>query len=158
MVSLNGKGKENGHVQAYAPTGAMVLKRWGGLTSKLDDYPVTSEPLEASLPMTKIAIAYNCALTHKILRQKASSQGIPIHGKYSLNQLRTGIGSCSAVCRGTPTDCPRTVSGLCRRRCRSRPRATSPRKPNGRRNTTGRSLQLAILREFGKKYDFKISR
>ncbi|MCI6074400.1 MAG: hypothetical protein MR712_03290, partial [Bacteroidales bacterium] len=26
MVSLYVKGKENGHVQAYAPTGAMVLK------------------------------------------------------------------------------------------------------------------------------------
>ena len=26
MVSLYEKGKENGHVQAYAPTGAMVLK------------------------------------------------------------------------------------------------------------------------------------
>ena len=26
MVSLYGKGKENGHVQAYAPTGAMGLK------------------------------------------------------------------------------------------------------------------------------------
>ena len=38
------KGKENGHVQAYAPTGAMGLKRWGGLTSKLDGYPVTSDP------------------------------------------------------------------------------------------------------------------
>ena len=44
MVSLYVKGKENGHVQAYAPNGAMVLKRWGGLTSKLDGYPVTSEP------------------------------------------------------------------------------------------------------------------
>ncbi|MCI7598348.1 MAG: hypothetical protein MSS96_06485, partial [Bacteroidales bacterium] len=30
MVSLYVKGKENGHVQAYAPTGAMGLKRWGG--------------------------------------------------------------------------------------------------------------------------------
>ena len=44
MVSLYVKGKENGHVQAYAPTGAMVLKWRGSLTSKLDDYPVTSEP------------------------------------------------------------------------------------------------------------------
>ena len=44
MVSLYVKGKENGHVQAYAPTGAMGLKRWDGLTSKLDGYPVTSEP------------------------------------------------------------------------------------------------------------------
>ena len=44
MVSLYVKGKENDHVQAYAPTGAMVLKRWGGLTSKLDGYPVTSDP------------------------------------------------------------------------------------------------------------------
>ena len=44
MVSLYVKGKENGHVQAYAPNGAMVLKRRGGLTSKLDGYPVTSEP------------------------------------------------------------------------------------------------------------------
>ena len=44
MVSLYVKGKENGHVQAYAPTGAMGLKRWGSLTSKLDVYPVTSEP------------------------------------------------------------------------------------------------------------------
>ncbi|MDD6953855.1 MAG: hypothetical protein PUI88_07250 [Prevotella sp.] len=44
MVSLYIKGKENGHVQAYAPTGAMGLKRWGSLTSKLDGYPVTSEP------------------------------------------------------------------------------------------------------------------
>ena len=32
------------HWQAYAPTGAMVLKWWGSLTSKLDGYPVTSEP------------------------------------------------------------------------------------------------------------------
>ena len=38
MVSLYVKGKENGHVQAYAPTGAMA-------------------PLVASLSMTKIAIA-----------------------------------------------------------------------------------------------------
>ena len=30
MISLYVKGKENGHVQAYAPTRAMVLKRWGG--------------------------------------------------------------------------------------------------------------------------------
>ncbi|MDY4951768.1 MAG: hypothetical protein SO098_04755 [Prevotella sp.] len=44
MVSLYVKGKENGHVQAYAPTGAVGLKRWGGLTSKLDGYPITSEP------------------------------------------------------------------------------------------------------------------
>ena len=44
MVSLYVKGKENGHVQAYAPTGAMVLKWRGSLTSKLDGYPVTSEP------------------------------------------------------------------------------------------------------------------
>ena len=39
MVSLYVKGKENGHVQAYALTGAMGLKRWGGLTSKLDGLP-----------------------------------------------------------------------------------------------------------------------
>ncbi|WP_303222936.1 hypothetical protein [uncultured Prevotella sp.] len=44
MVSLYVKGKENGHVQAYAPNGAMVLKRRGGLTSKLDGYPVASDP------------------------------------------------------------------------------------------------------------------
>ena len=44
MVSLYVKGKENGHVQAYAPTGAMGLKRWGGLTSKLDGLPVASDP------------------------------------------------------------------------------------------------------------------
>ena len=43
MVSLYVKGKENGHVQAYAPTGAMGLKRWGGLTSKLDGLPVVRE-------------------------------------------------------------------------------------------------------------------
>ena len=44
MVSLYEKGKENGHVQAYAPTGAMGLKRWGGLTSKLDGLPIASDP------------------------------------------------------------------------------------------------------------------
>ena len=44
MVSLYVKGKENGHVQAYAPTGAMGLKRWGGLTSKLDGLPIASDP------------------------------------------------------------------------------------------------------------------
>ena len=44
MVSLYVKGKENGHVQAYAPTGAMGLKRWGGLTSKLDGLPTVSDP------------------------------------------------------------------------------------------------------------------
>ena len=38
------KGEGKGHVQAYAPTGAMGLKRWGGHTSKLDGYPVTSDP------------------------------------------------------------------------------------------------------------------
>ena len=44
MVSLYVKGKENGHVQAYAPTRAMGLKRWGGLTSKLDGLPIASYP------------------------------------------------------------------------------------------------------------------
>ena len=44
MVSLYVKGKENGHVQAYAPNGAMGLKRWGGLTSKLDGLPIASDP------------------------------------------------------------------------------------------------------------------
>ena len=44
MVSLYVKGKENGHVQAYAPTRAMGLKRWGGLTSKLDGLPTASDP------------------------------------------------------------------------------------------------------------------
>ena len=44
MVSLYVKGKENGHVQAYAPTGAMGLKRWGGLTSKLGGLPIASDP------------------------------------------------------------------------------------------------------------------
>ena len=44
MVSLYVKGKENGHVQAYAPTGAMVLKWRSSLTSKLDGYPITSDP------------------------------------------------------------------------------------------------------------------
>ena len=44
MVSLYVKGKENGHVQAYAPTRAMGLKRWGGLTSKLDGLPIASDP------------------------------------------------------------------------------------------------------------------
>ena len=44
MVSLYVKGKENGHVQTYAPTGAMGLKRWGGLTSKLDGLPSASDP------------------------------------------------------------------------------------------------------------------
>ena len=44
MVSLYVKGKENGHGQAYAPTGAMGLKRWGGLTSKLDGLPIASDP------------------------------------------------------------------------------------------------------------------
>ena len=44
MASLYVKGKENGHVQAYAPTGAMGLKRWGGLTSKLDGLPIASDP------------------------------------------------------------------------------------------------------------------
>ena len=44
MVSLCVKGKENGHVQAYAPTGAMGLRRWGGLTSKLGGLPIASDP------------------------------------------------------------------------------------------------------------------
>ena len=44
MVSLYVKAKENGHVQAYAPNGAMGLKRWGGLTSKLDGLPIASDP------------------------------------------------------------------------------------------------------------------
>ena len=44
MVSLYVKGKENGHVQAYAPTGAMVLKWRSSLTSELDGYPIASEP------------------------------------------------------------------------------------------------------------------
>ena len=44
MVSLYVKGKENGHVPAYAPTGAIGLKRWGGLTSKLDGLPIASDP------------------------------------------------------------------------------------------------------------------
>ena len=44
MVSLYVKGKENGHVQTYAPIGAMGLKRWGGLTSKLDGLPIASDP------------------------------------------------------------------------------------------------------------------
>ncbi|MCI6101935.1 MAG: hypothetical protein MR709_02670, partial [Bacteroidales bacterium] len=43
MVSLYVKEKENGHVKAYAPTGAMGLKRWGGLTSKFDGLPVVQE-------------------------------------------------------------------------------------------------------------------
>ena len=43
MVSLYVKEKENGPVQAYAPTGAMVLKRRSSLTSKLDGLPVTEE-------------------------------------------------------------------------------------------------------------------
>ena len=53
MVSLYVQGKENGHVQAYAPTGAMGLKRWGGLTSKLDGLPTASDPhlWSASLSM-----------------------------------------------------------------------------------------------------------
>ena len=44
MVSLYVKGKENDHVQAYAPTGAMVLKWRSSLTSELDGYPIASEP------------------------------------------------------------------------------------------------------------------
>ena len=44
MIGLYVKGKENGHVQAYAPTRAMGLKRWGGLTSKLDGHPIASDP------------------------------------------------------------------------------------------------------------------
>ena len=44
MVSLYEKGKENGHVQAYAPTGAMGLTRSGGLTIKLDGLPIASDP------------------------------------------------------------------------------------------------------------------
>ena len=39
MVSLYVKGKENGHVQAYAPTGALSLDQRDSLTSKLDGYP-----------------------------------------------------------------------------------------------------------------------
>ena len=38
------RGKENGHVQACAPIGAMVLKWRGSLTSKLDGLPIASEP------------------------------------------------------------------------------------------------------------------
>ena len=44
MVSLYVKRKENGHVQVYAPTGAMVLKWRSSLTSELDGYPIASEP------------------------------------------------------------------------------------------------------------------
>ena len=44
MVSLYVKGKENDHVQANAPTGAMVLKWRSSLTSELDGYPIASEP------------------------------------------------------------------------------------------------------------------
>ena len=50
MVSLYVKGKENGHVQAYAPNGAMVLKRRVPRRFR-------PTPLVASLPVTKIAIA-----------------------------------------------------------------------------------------------------
>ena len=39
MVSLYVKEKENGHVQAYAPTGALSLDQRYSLTSKLDGYP-----------------------------------------------------------------------------------------------------------------------
>lgn len=57
-------------------------------------------------------------------------------------KLATHVGprphGCAAVCRGMPTGSPRTVSGLCCSRWRSRLRATSPLKPNGRRNTTCR--------------------
>ena len=59
MVSLYVKGKENGHVQAYAPIGAMGLKRWGWPYEQARRLPrhFRTTPLEASLPMTKIAIA-----------------------------------------------------------------------------------------------------
>ena len=52
------KRKEN-HGHAYAPQGAMGLKLWDSLASKLAAYPIALAPhlLVSSLPMTKIANA-----------------------------------------------------------------------------------------------------
>ena len=81
MVSLYVKGKENGHVQAYAPTGAMVLKWRSSLTSKLDGYPVTSEP-----HLWRQACPWRKSLSRKIAltRIKFYGRNLPwIHSKIS---------------------------------------------------------------------------
>ena len=40
----NGKGKKENHEQASAPIGAMGLKPWGSLASKLAAYPMALDP------------------------------------------------------------------------------------------------------------------
>ena len=83
MVSLYVKGKENGHVQAYAPTGAMVLKWRGSLTSKLDDYPVTSEPhlWRQACPWRK-SLSRKIALTRiKFYGRKLQVKAFPAFGQ-----------------------------------------------------------------------------
>ena len=69
MGSLYVKGKENGHVQAYAPTGAMGLKLWGiALRASSTATSITSTPpLPGKSPsVTKIAWASNCTKVHKL--------------------------------------------------------------------------------------------
>ena len=83
MVSLYVKGKENGHVQAYAPTGAMVLKWRSSLTSKLDGYPVTSEPhlWRQACPWRK-SLSRKIALTRiKFYGRKLQVKAFPAFGQ-----------------------------------------------------------------------------
>ena len=58
LVFKTEKEKEN-HEQPSAPNGAMGLKPWGSLASKLAAYPMALDPHLwcQSLPMTKIAKA-----------------------------------------------------------------------------------------------------
>ena len=83
MVSLYVKGKENGHVQAYAPTGAMGLKRWGGLTSKLDGLPIASDPhlWWQACPWRK-SLSRKIALTRiKFYGRKLQVKALPAFGQ-----------------------------------------------------------------------------
>ena len=58
LVFKTGREKEN-HEQAFAPNGAMGLKPWGSLASKLAAYPMPLDPHLwcRSLSMPKIAKA-----------------------------------------------------------------------------------------------------
>ena len=77
------KGKENGHVQAYAPTGAMVLKWRSSLTSKLDGYPITSDPhlWRQACPWRK-SLSRKIALTRiKFYGRKLQVKAFPAFGQ-----------------------------------------------------------------------------